>query len=180
MRALVLTAVVLVSACTTGGTPSAEREAFGRSATNLAPSIATGSCPVTTPPPVALRPPPPAGTGPNPNLAFTAGAGRFLYGGDALIAILPDDGTILPSDPSRGLPGGVKFPWWRIAHGDLAIVTRRLDAATAPQSAEVPGGYGDTGFQVSGLGFSSPGCWQVSGTVGDKTLTFVVNVVATP
>lgn len=180
MRALVFTAVVLISACacSTGGTPSAEREVFGRSVTGPAPSIITGPCPVTTPPPVALTPPPPAGTGPNAGLAFRSGPSGFLYGNDALIAILPNDGTIHPSDPSRGLPGGVKFPWWRIAHGDLVIATRRLDAVTVPQSADVPSGYGDTGFQVSGLNFPSPGCWQVSGTVGGKTLTFVVNVIA--
>ena len=45
-------------------------------------------------------------------------------------------------------------------------------------SPDVPGGYGDTGFQVSGLKFPTAGCWQVAGTVGGKTLTFVVNVAA--
>src|SRR2546428_839147 len=43
---------------------------------------------------------------------------------------------------------------------------------------DVPCGYGDTGLQVSGLNFAATGCWQVSGTVGDKALTFVVNVAA--
>ena len=180
MRALVLTAVVLVSACTTGGTPS-EREGLGRSATSLAPSIITAPCPVTTPPPIALTPPPPAVTGPNAGLVFRAdGLTTFLYGDDALVVRLPVDGTIHPNDPTRGLPSGVKFGWERLAHGDLVIATRRLDAATAPLPADVPGGYGDTGFQVSGLNFPAPGCWQVSGTVGGRTLTFVVNVVATP
>jgi len=68
--------------------------------------------------------------------------------------------------------------WVKLTHGDLVIATRRLDAVTVPQSADVPGGYGDTGFQVSGLYFPAPGCWQVSGTVGGKTVTFVVNVSA--
>ena len=146
--------------------------------TGAVPSLFTGPCPVTTPPPVAQTPPPSTGTGSNPNLVFTAGPGNFLFGNDAAIAILPNDGTIHPSDPSRGLPGGVKFAWWRIAHGALVVATRRLDAVTVPQSADVPGGYGDTGFQVSGLYFPAPGCWQVSGTVGGKTVTFVVNVSA--
>jgi hypothetical protein len=174
MRALVLTVVVLICACasSTAGTPNSPLP------TGPVPSMIAGPCPVTTPPPVALTPPPPAGTGPNPNLVFTAGPGNFLYGNDALIAILPNDGTIHPSDPSRGLPGGVKFAWWRIAHGALAIATRRLDAVTVQQSPNVPDPYGDTGFQASSLNFSSPGCWQVSGTVGGKALTFVVNVAA--
>jgi hypothetical protein len=143
----------------------------------MASSIAA-ACPVTTPPAIAVPPPPSAGVGPNPNLTFRAGSGSFLYGNDALIVTLPNDGTIHASDLSRGLTGGVKFAWWRTAHGDLVIETRRLDALTPSQSADVPTGYGDTGFQVSGLNFSATGCWQVSGTVSGKTLTFVVNVAA--
>ena len=130
------------------------------------------------PPPVALTPPPKAGTGSNPGLVFSTGPDTFLYGNDALVVLLPKDGTLRPSDPQRGLAGGIKFPWFRIAHGDLTIATRRVDAPTAPLSADVPSGYGDTGFQVSGLNFASTGCWQVTGTIAGKTLTFVVNVVA--
>lgn len=171
MRALVFTAVVLISAC-------ASSTGVTLNSPTPTPSMITGPCPVTTPPPVALMPPPTAGTGSNPNLAFVAGRNEFLYGNDALVVGLQNDGTIHPSDPSRGLPGGVKFGWERIAHGALVIATRRLDAVTVPQSADVPSGYGDAGFQVSGLNFPSPGCWQVTGTVGGKALTFVANVAA--
>lgn len=160
MLKLAITLAVVLSACgaATTGPPRA--------------------CAVTTPPPVPFTAPPTAGTGPNPTLVFTAGPGAFLHGNDALIAILPNDGTIHPSDPARGLAGGVKFRWWRIAHGDLVVATHRLDATTAPLLADVPGGYGDTGFQVSGLNFPATGCWELSGTIGGKTLTFVVNVAA--
>jgi hypothetical protein len=141
--------------------------------------LAAGAvCPITMPPPVAVTPPPSTGTEPNPTLSFGAGPGNFLYSNDSLIAILPNDGTIHPSDPTRGLPGGVKFPWWRVAHGTLTVTTRRLDAPSAPLAADVPGGYGDTGFQVSGLNFPAAGCWQVSGAIGAGALTFVVNVAA--
>jgi hypothetical protein len=140
------------------------------------PSPIGGDCAVTKRPAVAVTPPPTAGTGPNPSLQFRSGLNDFLYGNDALIVLLPNDGILRASDPARGLQGGVKFAWWRIARGELAITTRRLDATTAPQAADVPSGYGDTGFQVSGLNFPEAGCWQVSGTVGAKTLTFVVNV----
>lgn len=141
-------------------------------------SSAKSPCPVTTPPAVAVTPPPPVGTGPNPTAVFVAARGSFLYGNDALVVILPTDGTLHPSDPSRGLAGGIKFPWWRIAQGDLVVATNRLDGATPAQSADVPAGYGEVGLQVSGLVFSTPGCWQVSGTVAGKNLTFVVNVSA--
>ena len=174
MRSLIFTVVVLLGGCTvsTRGVPN------GGSTTSPIAPMSAGACPVTTPPPIAVMPPPPTGTGPNPSLTFRASSGTFLYGNDTLIVILPNDGTIRASDPARGLSGGVKFPWWRIAPGDLVIETRRLDAITVAQAADVPTGYGDTGFQVSGLNFAAMGCWQVSGTVGGKTLTFVVNVDA--
>ena len=139
-------------------------------------SIVTGSCPVTGPPATPLTPPPPAKTGPNPDVVFYAGPGNFLYGNDVLIVTLPNDGTLHPSDVSRGFSGGVKFPWWRIAHGPLVVATQRLDRVSVPLPADVPSGYGETGFQVSGLRFPSPGCWEVSGIIDGKTLTFVVNV----
>jgi hypothetical protein len=137
-----------------------------------------GPCPVTTPPPVALAPPPTAGVGPNPSLSFRAGQGSFLYGNDALIVLLPNDGTFHPSDAQRGLPGGIKLGWWRVAHGDLTITTRRLDAASTPLPADVPSGYGDVGFQATGVKFPAAGCWQVVGAVGGQTLTFVVSVAS--
>jgi len=141
------------------------------------PSPIGAPCPLTTPPPIAMTPPPTAGAGPNAGLQFRADAGSFLYGNDALFALLPRDGTLHPDD--RGLPAGsVKFPWYRIAHGDLSIATRRLDDSATPLPADVSGGYGDTGFLASGLRFPSAGCWQVTGTVDGKTLTFVVNVAA--
>lgn len=72
---------------------------------------------------------------------------------------------------------GIKFGWWRIAHGGLAIATRQLDATSVPLPADT-GSYGDVGFQATSLKFPLPGCWQVTGTVGGKTLTFVMNVAA--
>ncbi len=132
------------------------------------PTPISGACPVTPPPPVALVPP--------SDINFNAGRDSFLYGNDALIVVLPRDGTFHPSDPQQGLARGIKLGWWRIAHGHLVIATRRLDAPAVPLAADVPGGYGDSGFQVSGVNFPSPGCWEVRGSVGGRTLTFVVNV----
>ena len=37
--------------------------------------------------------------------------------------------------------------------------------------------YGDTGFQPSTVIFPIEGCWQVTGTVGDASVTFVTRVV---
>ncbi|HEV8516840.1 MAG TPA: hypothetical protein VGQ47_04275 [Candidatus Limnocylindrales bacterium] len=73
----------------------------------------------------------------------------------------------------------MKFPWWRGAGvaGELNITGRRLDAPAAPLRAELPDGYGDTGFRASGLIFSTSGCWEVTARVGAAELTFVTWVL---
>src|SRR5438034_9435723 len=66
-------------------------------------------CPITSPPPIAMTPPPTAGVGANPTLTFRAGQGSFLFGNDALIVLLPNDGTFHPSAALRVLPGRIKL-----------------------------------------------------------------------
>jgi hypothetical protein len=41
----------------------------------------------------------------------------------------------------------------------------------------VSNAYGDRGFQATCLIFSTPGCWEVTGRVGDATVTFITKVV---
>jgi hypothetical protein len=72
---------------------------------------------------------------------------------------------------------GMKFGWQRGVPGRLRIEGRRLDASAPPLRAEVPSGYGDKGFQATALVFATPGCWEVTGRVGDASLTFVTKVV---
>jgi hypothetical protein len=45
--------------------------------------------------------------------------------------------------------------------------------------ADVPDGYGDLGFQATGIHFPVEGCWKVTGTVGTTHLTFVTYVIKT-
>jgi hypothetical protein len=71
-----------------------------------------------------------------------------------------------------------KFGWWRGATGKLRIEGRRLDAPAPPLVGHVPDGYGDSGFQSSGITFPAAGCWQVTGLVGEASLTFVTLVLA--
>ncbi|HEX8860851.1 MAG TPA: hypothetical protein VGC06_17500 [Actinomycetes bacterium] len=61
--------------------------------------------------------------------------------------------------------------------GKLRITGRRLDAAAPPARGFVPDGYGQAGFQASGVTFPTEGCWQVTGKLGSTTLTFVTFVV---
>lgn len=71
-----------------------------------------------------------------------------------------------------------KFGWWRGVPGQLRIEGRRLDGEAPPLDAHVPDGYGDRGFQATGLIFPTEGCWEVTGRVGDASLTFVTLVLA--
>lgn len=167
MRLFTSLVAVLICACgaSSGGTSGT-------------PPPSGGPCPVTTAPPAAVTSPPTAGTGPNPSLAFRAGPDAFLYGNDALVVVLPNDATLHPDQPNAGMPISVKFGWWRSIAGVLIVETRRVDASTAPLAAIAPSGYGDRGFQVSGLQFPSAGCWRVTGSVAGRSLDFVVNVSA--
>jgi hypothetical protein len=85
-----------------------------------------------------------------------------------------------PNGPGFVLEDGslsMKFPWWRGVRGQLQIVGRRLDADALPLRAGIPAGYGDIGFQATALVFSTEGCWEVTGRVGNETLTFVTRVI---
>jgi hypothetical protein len=72
---------------------------------------------------------------------------------------------------------GMKFGWWRAVPGKLRITGRRLDATAPRAQGDVPDGYGETGFQASGVSFPTEGCWQITGKVGATTLSFVTFVV---
>jgi hypothetical protein len=71
----------------------------------------------------------------------------------------------------------MKFPWWRRVRGRLRLTGRRLDAPAPPVIPYVPNGYGPTGFQASGVTFPTEGCWQITGTAGRGSLTFVTFVI---
>jgi hypothetical protein len=101
------------------------------------------------------------------------GNGKLWVGGlwpDGVIEAGPDyvaaDGSV-----------GMKFGWWREAPGRLRISGRRLDGPARPLWANIPDGYGDRGFQSTGVWFPTEGCWEVTGTVGATSLTFVTFVV---
>lgn len=73
----------------------------------------------------------------------------------------------------------MKFWWWRgpDVRGPLTIEGQRLDVSAPPVQAYIPDGYGDTGFQASGIVFPTEGCWEVTGKAADAELTFVTFVV---
>jgi hypothetical protein len=107
--------------------------------------------------------------------AGSYGNGRMSVGQwpDGIVIFRPDGPGFVTSDGGLGM----KFGWGRGVRGRLTVSGRRLDAPASPLRARVPDGYGDFGFQSTYLIFTTPGCWEVTGRVGDASLTFVTNVV---
>jgi hypothetical protein len=124
-----------------------------------------GVCPVTRP----NGAPPPEGEAPG---------GSYLGNGLLWTVLWPSGTVVVPPDavePDGGL--GMKFPWWRAAdvHGTLHITGHEL-TLRVPVRTDVPDGYGDTGFQASGIVFPVEGCYQITGEAGGAQLTFVTMV----
>ncbi len=121
---------------------------------------------------------------PSADAGFTATA--FNYGNASLRVSLWPKGKLVAGPLPDGAiwasiePDGsivAKLGWWRGVAGKLVIGGRRLDASAPPLRAHVPDGYGATGFQATGITFSTAGCWKVTGRVGSASLAFVVLVV---
>ena len=126
---------------------------------------AAESCPVTRP------------NGDVPPGETVSPGSRYL-GNDALWTDLyPNPLRPRPEDIHKDGSIEIKVPWWRGVSGRLTIVGRRLDASAPPLSAWIPTGYGRKGFQSTAITFPTSGCWEVTGSVGDASLTFVSLIV---
>jgi hypothetical protein len=104
------------------------------------------------------------------------------YGNESLWVAGLGEGGVIRADQRFVEPDGSigwKLGWWRIDAGRLSISGHRLDAAAPPLRAEVSDDYGDQGFVPSGVHFPTEGCWEVTGTVRDASLTFVTFVLLT-
>ena len=152
--------------------PSSTKVAVTSTATAsvvLPSAPSAGDCPVTK----ANGSPPPEDPG-EPDFHFGNGrlASEFWPNGVVVARreFIQPDGTI-----------AVKFPWWRAVGqvvGPVEISGRRLDGSSPPLDSFVPTeGYTDSGFTPSTLIFPVVGCWEVTGTVGEDSLTFVTLVV---
>ena len=68
-----------------------------------------------------------------------------------------------------------KVLWVRPVGSELRIDARRLNGEAGPATVPNLGVYPWT-FQPSILIFSTPGCWQITGTAGGKTLQFTLSI----
>jgi len=137
---------------------------------SAAPSQPTVACAVTTPNGIV------AGgeqRDPTSHGNRQVSVGPFGLWPDGTVIFKPGGAGFVTRDGSLGM----KFGWRRGVPGQLRIEGRRLDAPASPLRAEVPNGYGDLGFQATYVIFSTPGCWEVTGRVGDASVTFVTMVV---
>lgn len=124
------------------------------------------TCPVTQP--NGVEPPP----GEMPS--------GLYYGNAQLITGLDPAGVInaKPMDMQGDGSAGIKWGWWRGTGVKAAITAdgHRLDQTGPPLRIDIPAGYGLSGFQVAGLYFPTPGCWEVTARAGAAKLTFVTLV----
>jgi hypothetical protein len=166
-RAVVLATAALVVAGCSGGSDSTD----ARPARETAPPPQTGTppqrsgiCPLTLPNERTPR--------------RHSGAGMNHGNGKLWTTMWPHNVLIASGDYIQ--PDGsvwMKWPWWRSVKGRLTVTGWRLDADGPPLTAEVPSGYGNRGFQPSGITFPTEGCWRVTGAVGTARLTFVTLVL---
>jgi hypothetical protein len=145
----------------------------------------TAAAPSTT----AIRPPQPVTLADarrcpvtRPNGAAPPGVGAQAgvnHGNTKLWTALWPGGVIRAEPDYVDKDGSIhmKFGWWRGVSGRLSIQGRRLDGQAPPLRAEVSDGYGDRGFQASGVIFPTEGCWEITGQVGTARLTFVNFVI---
>lgn len=107
------------------------------------------------------------------------GADSSYGNGQLWVGGLRESGVIAAGASSVEPDGSIgwKFGWYQVVPGVLTITGRRLDAPAPPARGNVPSGYGDTGFQASGVYFPTEGCWEVTGTVDSTTLTFVTFMI---
>jgi hypothetical protein len=173
---------LVVVACSATPTPDQTVSASGSYTATASPSATLVATPTATSSLVAMAKGCPV-TEPEQAPSTIRGrffGGRSAYGnGELWVGGLWQDGIINAGSVFIDTDGsvGMKFGWWRETPGSLTITGRRLDAPAGPLRSEVPFGYGSTGFQATGVFFPTEGCWEVTGHVGNASLTFITFVI---
>lgn len=112
------------------------------------------------------------------------GFDRVFYGTEQLAVLIPIDGHWPVQSAEREYSD--KLWWWREGYvwteepvPELSVVARRLDGdapeVRVDQSTNALVAE-NVSLMLNGLGFPTPGCWEVTGTYHGKSLTFVTLV----
>jgi hypothetical protein len=72
---------------------------------------------------------------------------------------------------------GTYFKWRRDVEGPLSLSGRRLDGPAPPMRSFIPDPDKMDGFVHTSAMFPTAGCWELTGRVGEASLTFVTQVV---
>lgn len=160
LAAAVVVLVLLLGGCTGGQTETGAAQ----------PSAS--ECPVTLPTPhKPVRLP--------DNPLSNPGVPPDAVGNDSLWVGVSRNGVLSATPKRDRTVYWTKLGWWRVQAGQLTIKARRLDGpGVFSFDAGTVRAYGPTGFVPSGVTFSAPGCWSITGRVGDGSLTFVTRVIA--
>jgi hypothetical protein len=136
----------------------------------VAAPVTTGECRVTAP----------GGKLPRGSEGFNYGNGSIGVAlwphGELVSGPLADGSSYADTQPDGSIRA--KLGWFRGVEGQLRIEGQRLDGSAPPLRADIPAGYGPSGFQATLVFFPTQGCWKVTGSVGDASLAFVVRVSA--
>jgi hypothetical protein len=181
-RASLIYVMALATALTACGSPPGESTTVGASTGSspvetLLPAPASASkkesavnaveCPVTKP-----------GVAPA-SIGDALFGWQFAAGNDALwIGALGPDGVITVDSRMVSADGSIgwKFGWYRLAPGRLEITGHAFGHPDPVIISDIAAGYGLTGFQPSGVTFPGQGCWEITGTVGTRSLSIVTMV----
>ena len=151
------------------------------------PSAAPASCPVT-------RPPSPPFIPPSDYVPLPGSPSEFWYGNAGLFVLLPSDGSWVGLPYHDGAYGQKVF-WGHQGYDYAAepqpaitVTGRRLDAPAPPLTADSGTNAASPemgSMMLTGVGFPTRGCWEISGAYQGNTLSFVVwlgsdNSAATP
>ncbi len=105
-----------------------------------------------------------------------------MFGNESLSVVLPDTRTLIFRPGGPGFVDddgalGMKVGWGLHERGTLFVTGRRLDGVASPARAYTSRGYDNyIGGMSLYLVFPTPDCWEITGTLNEASLTFIVQV----
>jgi hypothetical protein len=176
--AAVCALVVLSASCGSQPVPLPTR-ALSPSAVSQASSATPSPSIATLPQPTSPLEPACKPTRPNGSTPPGEAASPLNHGENGLWTVLWPHGTVIVPLENVDAAGvlWMKFPWWRGpgVEGRLRVSGREVSTGTAIRP-DVSDAYGSTGFQATGIGFPTAGCYEISAVAQRARLMIVTRV----